>query len=146
MTDLVIPSLCESITEAVIGKWLVSVGEHVGADEPVVDLETDKITVQLPAPVSGALTEQKYAVGDTVRVGDIVGQIDPNAEGTKPAAKEAAPKAEPAPEPAKVSEAPAKAEPAPAVASAQPLPDRDGTGRVLSNLEFAKAHFERVEE
>ena len=71
--DLVVPALGESITEAIIGKWLVAVGEHVEADEPVVDLETDKITIQLPAPVSGAVKAMNYKEGDTVKVGDIVG-------------------------------------------------------------------------
>jgi 2-oxoglutarate dehydrogenase E2 component (dihydrolipoamide succinyltransferase) len=75
-TDLVVPELGESITEAVIGRWLKSVGDTVEADEPVVDLETDKITVQLPAPASGVLAEQGFEEGATVRVGDVVGQID----------------------------------------------------------------------
>ncbi len=74
---LVVPELGESISEAVVGKWLVSVGDTVAADEPVVDLETDKITMQIPAPVAGALTEQNFSEGDTVQVGDIVGAIDP---------------------------------------------------------------------
>jgi len=131
MKDLVVPSLGESITEAVIGKWLVEVGGRVDADEPVVDLETDKITVQMPSPVSGALTEQKYAVGDTVRVGDIIGQVDENAvvaapAPAAPAAKDVAPAAPAAPASA----------PAPVAASApaavETLPERDGVGRVLS--------------
>ncbi len=126
MTDLVVPTLGESITEAVIGKWLVEVGQHVGADEPVVDLETDKITIQLPAPAAGALTEQKYAVGDTVQVGDIVGMIDSSV--TAPAPKSAEADA--------ASEAPAEKQaaatkPAPAAETA-PLPERDDSGRVLS--------------
>lgn len=120
MTDLVVPTLGESITEAVIGKWLVNVGEHVGADDPVVDLETDKITIQLPAPAAGALTEQKYAVGDTVQVGDIVGMIDPSVEGTASA-------------PAASSEETESVgvTPAPSTA-AQALPERDDMGRILS--------------
>lgn len=130
MKDLVVPSLGESITEAVIGKWLVGVGGRVDADEPVVDLETDKITVQMPSPVSGALTEQKYAVGDTVRVGDIIGQVDETAEGAKPAA--AAP-VEAAPAVPAAEATPAPAEPAPAASAAsEALPERDGMGRLLS--------------
>jgi 2-oxoglutarate dehydrogenase E2 component (dihydrolipoamide succinyltransferase) len=120
MTDLVVPTLGESITEAVIGKWLVNVGEHVGADDPVVDLETDKITIQLPAPAAGALTEQKYAVGDTVQVGDIVGMIDPSVEGSAPASTSTD----------ETASAEAKA-PAPAT-TGQALPERDDTGRILS--------------
>jgi 2-oxoglutarate dehydrogenase E2 component (dihydrolipoamide succinyltransferase) len=116
MADLVVPPLGESITEAVIGKWLKNPGDAVEADEPVVDLETDKITVQLPAPKAGQLLEQRYAEGDTVHVGDVVGAIgaaEPGKETPAPAKREA-PKADgkaqakpaPAPEPAR-SEVPA---------------------------------------
>ncbi len=121
MTDLVVPTLGESITEAVIGKWLVAVGEHVGADEPVLDLETDKITIQLPAPLAGALTEQKYAEGDTVHVGDIVGLIDPKAAAAAPEKT------------AKTDESAAtKAVAAPAPAPSEEVASRDDSGRVLS--------------
>jgi len=54
MADLVVPQLGESITEAVIARWLKEVGDAVAIDEPVAELETDKITVQLPSPVAGA--------------------------------------------------------------------------------------------
>jgi len=109
MADLKVPALGESITEAVIGKWLKQVGEHVEADEPVVDLETDKITMQIPAPQAGALTEQRFAEGDTVRVGDVVGSIDESAKAAKPAGKAAA-----APAPAAVPAAAAAPDRAPA--------------------------------
>jgi 2-oxoglutarate dehydrogenase E2 component (dihydrolipoamide succinyltransferase) len=102
--ELVVPELGESITEAVIGRWLKSVGDSVSADEPVVDLETDKITVQLPAPVSGALREQRYAEGDTVKVGDVVGEIEEGAAGEASAAADEP--AEPAEEPAEPAEEP----------------------------------------
>jgi 2-oxoglutarate dehydrogenase E2 component (dihydrolipoamide succinyltransferase) len=75
-TDLVVPELGESITEAVVGRWLKQVGEAVAAEEPVVDLETDKVTVQLPAPGAGVLTEQRVAEGATVKVGDVVGTVE----------------------------------------------------------------------
>src|SRR6478609_3587242 len=81
MADLVIPKLGESISEAVIGKWLKNVGDVVGADEPVVDLETDKVSVALPAPAAGVLAEQRFAVGDTVKVGEVIGTITPAAAG-----------------------------------------------------------------
>src|SRR5438128_9877105 len=80
MADLVIPKLGESISEAVIGKWLKNVGESVGADEPVVDLETDKVSVALPAPAAGVLSEQRFAVGATVKVGEVIGTIGAQAE------------------------------------------------------------------
>ncbi len=63
MADLVVPPLGESITEAVVSRWLKQVGEPVAADEPVAELETDKVTVELPSPVAGALAEQRAAVG-----------------------------------------------------------------------------------
>jgi 2-oxoglutarate dehydrogenase E2 component (dihydrolipoamide succinyltransferase) len=75
MADLVIPKLGESISEAVIAKWLKKVGEPIAADEPVVDLETDKVSVALPAPAAGVLAEQRFAVGDTVKVGEVIGTI-----------------------------------------------------------------------
>jgi 2-oxoglutarate dehydrogenase E2 component (dihydrolipoamide succinyltransferase) len=75
-TELKVPRLGESITEAVIARWLKQVGEPLAVDEPVVDLETDKVSVQLPAPAAGVLTEQKYAVGATVKVDEVIGMID----------------------------------------------------------------------
>ncbi|HEY2745873.1 MAG TPA: 2-oxoglutarate dehydrogenase complex dihydrolipoyllysine-residue succinyltransferase [Polyangia bacterium] len=76
---MVVPKLGESITEAVIAKWLKQVGETIVADEPVVDLETDKVSVALPAPTAGVLAEQRYAAGDTVKVGEVIGVITPAA-------------------------------------------------------------------
>jgi len=105
MADLVVPQLGESISEAVVARWLKQVGESVAADEPVAELETDKITVQLPSPVAGALSEQRFAVGATVKVGDVIGAINAGAAG------KAAPAAKPAPAPA----------PAPAAAPATPI-------------------------
>jgi 2-oxoglutarate dehydrogenase E2 component (dihydrolipoamide succinyltransferase) len=81
MADLVIPKLGESISEAVIGKWLKNVGESIEADEPVVDLETDKVSVALPAPAAGVLAEQRFAAGDTVKIGEVIGVITPAAAG-----------------------------------------------------------------
>ena len=77
MADLVVPQLGESITEAVVSRWLKNVGEAVAVDEPVAELETDKITVQLPSPVAGAMTEQRAQVGATVHVGDVIGTVQP---------------------------------------------------------------------
>jgi len=83
MADLVVPQLGESITEAVVARWLKNVGDTVSADEPLVDLETDKITVQLPSPVSGALSAQSVAAGATVRVGQVVGKVEAGAAPAK---------------------------------------------------------------
>jgi 2-oxoglutarate dehydrogenase E2 component (dihydrolipoamide succinyltransferase) len=76
MADLVVPPLGESITEAVVAKWLKQVGETVAADEPVAELETDKITVQLPSPLAGVLAAQAAVVGATVRPGDVIGAVE----------------------------------------------------------------------
>jgi 2-oxoglutarate dehydrogenase E2 component (dihydrolipoamide succinyltransferase) len=98
MSDLVVPALGESITEAVVSSWLKQVGDAVAADEPVAELETDKITVQLPSPVAGVLAEQKAAVGATVRVGDVIGAVEAGAAKTAAPAPAApsAPAAKPA--------------------------------------------------
>jgi 2-oxoglutarate dehydrogenase E2 component (dihydrolipoamide succinyltransferase) len=88
MADLVVPQLGESISEAVVAKWLKQVGDSVADGEPIAELETDKITVQLPSPVAGALTEQRAAVGATVKVGDVIGAVDAGKAG-KAAAKPA---------------------------------------------------------
>jgi len=90
MADLVVPPLGESITEAVVATWLKQVGDAVAAGEPVAELETDKITVQLPSPVAGVLADQKVAVGATVKVGDVIGAVEAGKQG----------KAAPAPNPA----------------------------------------------
>ena len=82
MADLVVPQLGESITEAVISRWLKQVGEPVAADEPVAELETDKVTVELPSPVAGALSEQRAAVGKTVKVGEVIGAVTAGAAAT----------------------------------------------------------------
>jgi 2-oxoglutarate dehydrogenase E2 component (dihydrolipoamide succinyltransferase) len=87
MADLVIPKLGESISEAVIAKWLKKVGEPIAIDEPVVDLETDKVSVALPAPEAGVLSEQRFAAGDTVKVGEIIGIITPGPAAQATAAK-----------------------------------------------------------
>ena len=112
MPDLVVPALGESITEAVISRWHKNVGDQVEADEPVLALETDKITVDLPAPSSGSLAEQKFAEGDTVRVGDVVGSISAGGEARPEAPAKPEAKAEAPAKPAAKAEAKAEARPA----------------------------------
>src|SRR5690349_15318887 len=90
MADVVVPPLGESITSGVISRWLKQVGEKVNADEPVVTLETDKVTVDVPSPASGALAAISHQEGETVKVGDVLGVVEAGA-----AAQAAAP---PAPE------------------------------------------------
>jgi len=122
MADLVVPQLGESITEAVIARWRKNVGEAVAANDILVDLETDKVTVELPSPVAGALSEQRFAVGATVKVGDILGQINAGAVG-EPAPK---PVAEAAPAPVKPAAAAAPVKPAAAPVAAAPVSGSNG--------------------
>ena len=114
MTEIRVPALGESVTEATIGKWFKQPGETVAVDEPLVELETDKVTIEVPAPAAGMLADIAAKDGDTVAVGALLGQIK---EGATPAAKAAAPatsqtQPQPAPPP------PAAPKPAPAAKAA----------------------------
>ena len=73
--QIVVPSLGESITEATVSKWLKQVGEKVDTDEPLVELETDKVNVEVPSPLSGTLSSITVKEGDTVEVGGLLGII-----------------------------------------------------------------------
>jgi 2-oxoglutarate dehydrogenase E2 component (dihydrolipoamide succinyltransferase) len=78
-TDVQVPTLGESITEGTLAQWLKKPGEAVKADEPIASLETDKVTVEVPSPVAGVLTEQLAAEGDNVAVGAVIARIDQDA-------------------------------------------------------------------
>ena len=91
-TEIRVPTLGESITEAIVGKWFKNAGDAVNADEPLVELETDKVTVEVPAPASGVLGEIKVAAGETVAVGAVLGAISNGTAAAKPAAAPAAAK------------------------------------------------------
>jgi len=123
-TDIVVPTLGESITEATVAQWLKKSGEAVAVDEPLVELETDKVTLEVNAASAGVLSEVLAQEGDNVEVGAVLGRIDESAKATaasarkapeaapekapdKPAEKAAAPatKAEAAPQPAPAAEA-----------------------------------------
>ncbi len=80
--DITVPTVGESITEVLVSNWLVTAGGAVTQDEPVVTLETDKVTIDLPAPETGALTEILVAAGETVAVGTIVARMEVGVEGT----------------------------------------------------------------
>ncbi|HVS65675.1 MAG TPA: 2-oxoglutarate dehydrogenase complex dihydrolipoyllysine-residue succinyltransferase [Thermoanaerobaculia bacterium] len=75
--DVKIPEVGESITEALISRWLKSEGDHVEKDEPIVELETDKVAVELPAPESGVLIEILAKDGDTAAVGEVIARLEP---------------------------------------------------------------------
>ena len=85
-TEIRVPSLGESVVEATVGQWFKQAGDAVTADEPLVELETDKVTVEVPAPVSGVLSEIVVKSGETVAVGALLGAIEGGGK-AKPAAK-----------------------------------------------------------
>ncbi|WP_331710641.1 biotin/lipoyl-containing protein, partial [Sphingomonas sp. CCH13-B11] len=75
-TEVKVPVLGESITEATLGEWLKRPGEAVKADEPIASLETDKVSVEVPAPVAGVMGQQLVQPGDTVQVGAVIATVD----------------------------------------------------------------------
>ncbi len=107
--EIIVPSLGESVSEATVSKWFKKVGDAVAADEPVCELETDKVTLEVNSPAAGMLKDIKVDAGKSVEVGALLGLIEVGAAGAK-SAPAAAPKAA----------APAAAAPAPAAASAAP--------------------------
>ena len=142
--DIKVPTLGESVVEATIGKWFKNEGDSVKADEPLVELETDKVTVEVPAPASGKLEKIVAVAGTTVTIGALLGTIAEGAAGAEPAAPkkvEAAPALAPA---AKAAEQPLSPAVRKAVVESQINPaDVTGTGKdgritkgdVISHLE-----------
>src|SRR5512147_2403862 len=92
-TEITVPALGESVTEATVAKWMKAVGDTVGVDEPLVELETDKVTLEVPSPVAGVLAEILVEEGSDVAVGALLGSI---AEGQAVAKPKPASGAEPA--------------------------------------------------
>ncbi|MDO9416518.1 2-oxoglutarate dehydrogenase complex dihydrolipoyllysine-residue succinyltransferase [Pararhizobium sp.] len=89
-TEIRVPTLGESVSEATVGSWFKKVGDTVAADEPLLELETDKVTIEVPAPSAGVLTEIVAAAGETVGLGALLGQIAAGAAGTAAAPATAA--------------------------------------------------------
>ncbi|MDC3102112.1 2-oxoglutarate dehydrogenase complex dihydrolipoyllysine-residue succinyltransferase [Candidatus Pelagibacter sp.] len=81
---IVVPALGESITEATVAKWLKNKGDSVDADEPIVELETDKVNLEVPSPITGVLTEINSKDGSVVEVGALLGSVSENGSGVKP--------------------------------------------------------------
>jgi 2-oxoglutarate dehydrogenase E2 component (dihydrolipoamide succinyltransferase) len=135
MADIRVPTLGESVTEATIGRWFKHAGDSVAVDEPLVELETDKVTIEVPAPAAGVLSEILVKDGETVAPGALLGQIK---EGAGAPAKPAPPPPQPAPVPAAPKAAPADAPLAPSVRklaaesgiSASTVPGSGKDGRV----------------
>ena len=73
---ILVPILGESITEATVSKWLKNQGESIQVDEPIVELETDKVNLEVPSPISGILSKINVKNGETVEVGAVLGLID----------------------------------------------------------------------
>ena len=109
MIDIKVPTLGESVTEATVARWMKQPGEAVAQDEPVVELETDKVAVEVPSPSAGVLGEIVANEGDTVGIGAVLARLDETATAGEPAPKQAAPK-------------PAAAEPPAAKEPAEPQP------------------------
>ncbi|MFJ2291612.1 2-oxoglutarate dehydrogenase, E2 component, dihydrolipoamide succinyltransferase [Streptomyces sp. NPDC087894] len=109
--SVTLPALGESVTEGTVTRWLKAEGEHVEADEPLLEVSTDKVDTEIPAPASGTLASIKVAEDETVEVGAELAVID---DGSGAPAAEAAPAAEPEAAPAPAQEAPAPAAEAPA--------------------------------
>ncbi|MFT9258742.1 MAG: 2-oxoglutarate dehydrogenase complex dihydrolipoyllysine-residue succinyltransferase [Acetobacter sp.] len=125
--EIKVPTLGESVTTATVAKWLKQPGEAVKADEPIVELETDKVSVEVSAPQAGALGPQAAKEGDEVEVGALLTTLEPGAAGTV-AAKAATPekKAAPAPAPAAPAPAPKAADAATALPAARKLLAENG--------------------
>src|ERR1700755_2545515 len=93
-TDIKVPPMGESVTEATVARWFKKEGDAVKRDEPLLELETDKVTVEVPAPADGAIESISVQAGGTVQVGSLLGSINEGASG-----KAAAPAPKPAPAP-----------------------------------------------
>ncbi|WP_405873570.1 2-oxoglutarate dehydrogenase, E2 component, dihydrolipoamide succinyltransferase [Streptomyces sp. NBC_00005] len=117
-TDVVLPALGESVTEGTVTRWLKQVGEEVAEDEPLLEVSTDKVDTEIPAPVAGVLLEIVVAEDETAEVGAKLAVI--GAPGAAPAAAAPAAPAAPAPAPAPAAPAPTPAPAAPAPAPAAP--------------------------
>jgi 2-oxoglutarate dehydrogenase E2 component (dihydrolipoamide succinyltransferase) len=118
MAEIRVPTLGESVTEATIGKWFKKPGDAVAVDEPLVELETDKVTIEVPAPAAGVLGDIAAKDGETVAVGALLGQIKEGAAAPARAPNAAEPAPQPAPKP--VPSKPAAVAPPPADAPLAP--------------------------
>src|SRR5690349_10787427 len=118
--EIKVPALGESVTEATVGQWFKRPGDAVAIDEPLVELETDKVTVEVPAPSAGVLSDIKVPQGNTVAVGAVLGAIEAAAAGAQAGAAAEAP----APQP--TTPAPEAARPSAAAAPAGPPASGDG--------------------
>ena len=146
-TDVKIPEVGESITEGTILSWLVAPGEAVAVDQPLLELETDKVTAEVPSPVAGVLAEQLFAEGDDVEVGAVVARVTQGGSAKTPASTKASPTSAPPAESAASSALPPLS---PAVRrlitehglDASAIPGSGKDGRLLKGdvLDYLKSH------
>ena len=132
MAEIRVPALGESVTEATIGKWFKKPGEGVAVDEPLFELETDKVTIEVPSPAAGVLADIAAKDGDTVAVGAVLGQIKEGAGGSAKAAAAATPGASPPTSPPPQSAPAAAPKPAPATAKSSDAPLAPSVRRLAS--------------
>ncbi|CDN55935.1 2-oxoglutarate dehydrogenase, E2 subunit, dihydrolipoamide succinyltransferase [Neorhizobium galegae bv. officinalis bv. officinalis str. HAMBI 1141] len=141
-TEIRVPTLGESVSEATVGTWFKKVGDTVKADEPLLELETDKVTVEVPSPAAGVLTEIVAANGETVGLGALLGQIAAGAAGAATAAPAAKP-AEAAPAKAAEPAAPAPvAAAASASAAATSMPPAPAAAKVAADNYISTADID----
>ncbi|CDZ32015.1 2-oxoglutarate dehydrogenase, E2 subunit, dihydrolipoamide succinyltransferase [Neorhizobium galegae bv. officinalis] len=141
-TEIRVPTLGESVSEATVGTWFKKVGDTVKADEPLLELETDKVTVEVPSPAAGVLTEIVAANGETVGLGALLGQIAEGAAGAATAAPAAKP-AEAAPAKAAEPAAPAPvAAAASASAAATSMPPAPAAAKIAADNNISTADID----
>lgn len=144
-TEILMPELGESVHEGTVSRWLKKVGDYVKEDEPVVEIMTDKVNTELPAPASGILVEIRIPEGGDVRVFEAMGVIEENeAEAQKMLAGQAPTQAAPAAEPAPAE--PAPSEDRPAAASTEPAVSANGERRWYSPVVRAMAKANNLSE
>jgi 2-oxoglutarate dehydrogenase E2 component (dihydrolipoamide succinyltransferase) len=137
--EIRVPTLGESVTEATVGQWFKKPGDAVKADEPLVELETDKVTVEVPAPAAGVLAEIKVEQGTTVAVGAVLGAVKEGAGAAEAPAAKAAPEARPAP----AARQPATPAPSPTPVTAKgEMPPSPAARKALAESEIDVASVE----
>ena len=134
-TEIRVPTLGESVSEATVGTWFKKVGDVIKVDEPLLELETDKVTIEVPSPSAGTLSEIIAQAGETVGLGALLGQI--SAGGAAAAAPAAA-----APAPAPAAAAPAAPAAAPAPAAASSMPPAPAAAKLLAENNIAAAQVD----
>ncbi|MGE3065755.1 MAG: biotin/lipoyl-containing protein, partial [Hyphomicrobiaceae bacterium] len=128
--EIKVPALGESVTEATLGKWFKKAGDAVAVDEPLCELETDKVTVEVPSPAAGTLADIRVEEGATVAVGSVLGSIKEGAAvaaAPKPAPSQAATKPNASPP----SASPAPARPAAPAAAPSQMPPSPAARKIL---------------